>query len=120
MNENPFSVFIAICVLMVSIGLLVAFSIGLGNALTDASNLDTSLCQNITVNDTFTTTSGGMASVYSNYYISSNGKTYEMYITDNPALIGRWHSMVKGNSYLLKVNNTHAAFCDQKILSVGK
>ena len=61
-----------------------------------------------------------MWSIHSDYYILVDEKTYKMYITGDLTLIGRWHSMVKGNSYLLKVNNTHAAFCDQKILNIGK
>lgn len=61
-----------------------------------------------------------MWSIHSDYYILVDEKTYKMYITGDLTLIGRWYSMVKGNVYPLKINNTYAAFCDQKILGVGK
>ena len=94
------------------------FAVSINENFNDFQELENQQCHTIPISDKFTSVSGGMMSVNTEYYITSNGVTYELISTYYPKDIQKFRDI--NGSAEVKTYKEYAAFCDYKFLNVNE
>jgi hypothetical protein len=87
-------------------------SLALYNGVDLAMNIDAAPIQEVTIADTFITTSpDGFLGTKTNYYIvTGNGDKYDLLTSGNLTAVNIWNTVKKGDSVSIRTNSSYFVF----------
>ena len=113
-DDSPILTIIGVIVIGVVILIICNTGFTISNKIGDLQTLENRPCQLINVSDKFTSISGGMLSISTRYYITSDNKTYELIFGSNPDDIQKFRNIE--DSVEAKTYKSDAAFCNYKLM----